>query len=985
MWEGSKTEIVEVTDCVSALRVRAKSNSGVASLARLMARKEDAIAGHTSAGPLPVVTEIPEGHMKFVTEYFIDERNMTESEAEAERSSRPGRKWYAVVDGNHRHDALLWQADQNPNDFAGFPWRVHIIKWQPIRILKGFARARNVMQENKFLAEMTLYDTLRALKDIAIEEVLERGSISKYDDVVKERGFNKIVADGFCGLNNYADATVIKLTGVAKNLSNETIAAFGEIMTAEEKELMEERLQQTRHENSRDPLHDNRVYKDFVSVSALRGALEFRKAPPKVQVLALQRLKNRFPSNRFKGFSSDVLNSEAKNASLALAEKRKMEMVMGTSIWPRSLKIILGNLQHTSTLDEELAEYADRRFELTPSLSDAYKQACPIQGPFRIFLFSSHQLEAPHHPENDPGDTVGDGQMCEGDPAAEPCASIAGRDGRTQRASAPEISDGHQPSGLNREFGATTEKPVAEDQERYAGTCETYQAASFADITQPLPPEPPSIRQDATESEASNEGDTSKANYAIQVSEGRDTLLERGIQTHCTTAKVFGTTHFTQTSDRFDVYMGDPSQAECSGSVRIELTDEEIEGHVKMAKTVLFPGSVFPMFTAPRDFGRWCNALIRHEFNTQLYPFLFLRDEDYIQANRSKKPQNLAEFIVVAYSPGVNRNNFTAEISTAYPPEISTFRRRWAVMNKVPVPDLASRLMRPNTRSPLRPMQRSAHTIAELLNTFCRKGGNVLDVRSGAMETGVACMLTNRSCTLLESDSYCFQLAVAKLRTKAEDIEEVERNRRKVARRSRGSAPEELLDNRLHQSTRSRDRSSRLRDEAYGSDVTNDSDSDRGAENDGPLIAGVAQIEGSTNESYPDNVRGQSGKFVQPLIQEPLQSLRVQSERVADDVRGQNEPSAVRDVTIEGQQASGVDFNIPTGNIINIEATPLRKSSAASVEATDSMSVLAAVAERETREMPNTRKAVQTEGKSIAERIGNRRKRGLPKVRSGNE
>ena len=130
-----------------------------------------------------------------------------------------------------------------------------------------------------------------------------------------------------------------------------------------------------------------------------------------------------------------------------------MEMVMETSILPRSLKIILGNLLHTSTLYEEIAEYADSRFELIPSVSDAYKQACPIQGPFRIFLFSFHQLEAPYHPENDPIDTAGDDKICEGDPAAETCASISGSEGCAQTASDPEILDEHHPSGLNREIG----------------------------------------------------------------------------------------------------------------------------------------------------------------------------------------------------------------------------------------------------------------------------------------------------------------------------------------------------------------------------------------------------------------------------------------------------------------------------------------------------------------------------------------------------
>lgn len=247
------------------------------------------------------------------------------------------------------------------------------------------------------------------------------------------------------------------------------------------------------------------------------------------------------------------------------------------------------------------------------------------------------------------------------------------------------------------------------------------------------------------EMEDSNQCEASDGDGPEALGEERDILSEYLVQSHCATPKVFGTTHFNESSGRYNVYIGEPAQVEANGAVKIELTDEDLEGHVKLAKKVLFPGSVFLMFTAPRDFGSWCDVLTRNEFNVQLFPFLIIRHEDYIQAKRSRKPQNISDFIVVSYSPGINKENFIADISTEYQADVSTFRRRWAVMNRVRVTDLGSRLMRADTRLPIRPTQRSANAIAELLNTFCPPRGNVLDVRAGAMETGVACMLTNRA------------------------------------------------------------------------------------------------------------------------------------------------------------------------------------------------------------------------------------------------
>lgn len=70
----------------------------------------------------------------------------------------------------------------------------------------------------------------------------------------------------------------------------------------------------------------------------------------------------------------------------------------------------------------------------------------------------------------------------------------------------------------------------------------------------------------------------------------------------------------------------------------------------------------------------------------------------------------------------------------------------------------------------------------------------------------------------------------------------------------------------------------------YGSDASNDSDRDSGAQNVVPLIPGGPQSEGRPNEAYPDNFRGQSGELAEPLIQETLPSLTVQIEGVTDDV-----------------------------------------------------------------------------------------------------
>lgn len=799
IWEDSTIETLDIASCVSILRVRRKSEYGVNKLAKLMNRSEDNRMGHTSAAALPIVSEIPRDQFHLVEEHFREDMGICAEKAR-EQVHRDGQSWYAIVDGDHRHDALLLEASKNPSEFAGFPWQVIVIKWRQSRVLKAFARNRNRMQESEYLVEMTLYDTVRALKDLIVEEVLECGPLSDYKSVVNTRGFNKRVAAIYSGCMEYSDSTLEKLVGVVKTLSSETVEALGDITTVEDPALMRARAQQTDGANDDSSLKmtDARMYKNLISASTLRGATFFRDAKPELQILALQRLKNRFRLNSYRGFSAESLNAETRKAGLALAEKEKMERAMGSKVWHRDMRNIVVNLLQTNTFDEEVEEFRNINGEIIPSLELCYKKTFPQQAPIRLALFKADSIS---------GTTEEDTQINRKNRVADVVEDEEG--GAESESSGPNRLNGvsvscRQTGPYSDVSDADTDDEldaaiVAENGHR--GTAEVL---SPAQANQPHATSnieierdnivdgcraQPAVSDDDSEiriNQEHNEADESLDSDANQPE--RDVLRNWNIHALRATPREYVAQHFTPDSDLYDVYMGDPTQVDAGGRKRISLTTEDIDGHIQAARKLLRPGAVFMLFTTAYDFKAWFDALTAAEFTPLPYPFIIVRDECQTQATRTKRPQNIAELMVIAYAPGVHPKGFVANTDTPYPQTISTFHRKWALMNKAPVPQFRSKLTRPGTRSPLRPMQRSAAAISELLETFCPPKGNVLDVQAGAMETGEACMITKRRCTLLETEKVCYDVARESLKRTAIIFEEKDDQRRKIARRNHGTA-----------------------------------------------------------------------------------------------------------------------------------------------------------------------------------------------------
>lgn len=111
IWKDSRIDVIDVSSCVSILRTRKKSEYGVSKLARLVRRNDENHIGHKSAAALPIVAEIPNDFLDFVEEHFRENLRLDADRAR-EQVYKVGQVWYAIVDVDHRHDALLLEGSK---------------------------------------------------------------------------------------------------------------------------------------------------------------------------------------------------------------------------------------------------------------------------------------------------------------------------------------------------------------------------------------------------------------------------------------------------------------------------------------------------------------------------------------------------------------------------------------------------------------------------------------------------------------------------------------------------------------------------------------------------------------------------------------------------------------------------------------------------------------------------------------------------------
>lgn len=389
IYENSCQKEVKVKDCFPLFRVKAKCNSAIRVLMKEFDLDENGKVGYSAAAGLKIVVKIPKEDLRIV-KYWIKSKGISEAEAYA-KAYEDDKDWYGIVDGQLTFSSLSELEQIRPDPFQDFKWIVTVIEWQPMHILKAFSRARNMLQTKNVL-QITLFDTISAIHEIAHEKTILSGDC--YEDVIKQHGIVTKIADEFnCG-SMYARETARTLTGAALRIKPAAVDVLGKIINEEDLNMAQKVIEVDTDERvDVNDVFDARAYKNIISTNTIRGAVAFLNATAEDQCSALMRLKFGFQDNGFRCFQASRLNKEVMRTMKARAQINLMKSLMGRDKWPDELLDIERKMLLSSFFDKELDNHDETEDAIMPCLMSEYRAKMPLEAGMRIHLFRREHRE----------------------------------------------------------------------------------------------------------------------------------------------------------------------------------------------------------------------------------------------------------------------------------------------------------------------------------------------------------------------------------------------------------------------------------------------------------------------------------------------------------------------------------------------------------------------------------------------------------------
>ena len=156
-----------------------------------------------------------------VQEHF-ESLGVSSSEVEVKIKERD--LWYGIVDGMHRHRAIMELMEERSEEWGDFKWYVTILNGgHSLHAHKQLARVQNLKNSDDFYIKPTLYDLFKGLK---VEEVKLRS----------ERGRDPsgpTISNAFEGSTFYSMSSLTQAATTVKRLSTTVIDTLGNIMIQE--------------------------------------------------------------------------------------------------------------------------------------------------------------------------------------------------------------------------------------------------------------------------------------------------------------------------------------------------------------------------------------------------------------------------------------------------------------------------------------------------------------------------------------------------------------------------------------------------------------------------------------------------------------------------------------------------------------------------------------------------------------------------------
>ena len=644
--EGSKNEFIDPTSCVPLTRIRNLSECGVKRLASMFDGEAPTIGmskGHSSSGAMPVVVELKAEDKDIVLRYFIDDKNMNETVAVHRYNGKD--TWYGIVDGCHRHAALLSLMNSNPDKWGLYMWWITVVQKTSVDRLQAFARDRNEKQRKQCVVDFTLYDMLRNMKNVARNFQILRG---EYIDTNKPRkGLITEIADEYCGGFNAANSTSRQLAGVAIRLSNEVIECIGRIMNTDHPVLARKILESKGNRSKRcridTDLIDTRVFRNLFNTSTLRSPTTFKDASvDSDRVNALMRCQYLAINEGLKSVSGTRLNDEVKNAIAARREAEKMSIVVGSEEWPPELEIVRLNLLQTTKLDEQVRNNTGEDLTILPRLREIFEAHHGRRASLRITLFQRGQIVSKN------------GELLATEESSDESCSSAGNNGEKRI----PIMD-----------SAVANESRIDENNRKNGTEPLHQRDSGGDFPSQ------DVQSGATDNTEmmSNMDRLGISVYQMSWEAYQDTIVQ------------------SKEHIQVDMILTDPpyclptSRVPTGEGYNDHVDEREMDLFSQFARKVLVPGGYCVIFTSFHLFMKWKRIFGDQNFVVSNAPIVFAKRTGMLQKSSSPRyPQNGCEFALLARKRGDHPQGFQPNFSEQYRLIKCSHSRRFSIIDSIP-------------------------------------------------------------------------------------------------------------------------------------------------------------------------------------------------------------------------------------------------------------------------------------------------------------
>ena len=714
---------VEVEQCVSLpeLRVRPLHNFGIQRAMHVLRGESiGSVTGYVCVGKFPVIAELPPEYRPRILDYFCTKGRDRESSLRFIQSHAI----FQVVNGGYEHEGRWRLIDSSGYQFTGIEWRVVRIPWQDPKVLRAISMMSSQIQKRDHVVELSFMDEMVHLRRIIDEYVLENG-VELEEGKPLPRGFCKTISSIFNGGKDYSSNTIRHLISVSSKMSMNTAVMMRNVIDEECPGIA--RTKQRKDSSDTNVAHsDTRVFRALLNSKTLRGAKLFfaGQTSDEDRENTMHRLRYIAQENgRFKGVTSATLDAQVKSA---IAGRKAIEhfrvRIVGKDLLPTAMRPLIQNMLRTTKLDSEIEDNLDEQDGLLPTLKLKYMACAGAEGGQRVELYE--RFVANHN--QDVGSSAS--------PASNPEASA--------------IAD-------------TSETPLEAEADT---NCDTKNDQSKLNKSEGDGEIHLHIDRSFTVDENEDRLEVESAGGPDEEPE-LDPLEQHNVELYNLTWEDYNRTVLTE-QEVFDLVISDPFQKAAAGNAPVIDSDRRV-GFTQFVKKVLVPGGYVFLIVPQLEISAWMNTFAEFNFKTESV-FTLVKDQESVQRLKGRSFQNLVEVAVVAKKGGRHPSRFVMDVSSPYTQlPHNTYQRKAPVIDHIGPPP--GRLFFPASKTMVRTGEKSPALLWELMKTFCRSGGTVLDPFGGTLTTGIACVQSGRSCVLLEADEECLSLGRDRLRELARE------------------------------------------------------------------------------------------------------------------------------------------------------------------------------------------------------------------------